>query len=166
MPDISDDKVTATTYPPADLYAEWCVGADERNIPISQYIIRMVEAGRQEINLDTLTSDSVQELRQQRTDLQQELARERRRVEQLEQQLHHTAQVDILEYIEKNPGATTPEIIQHVADTVPSRVASHLDVLEGDAIKHGDDGYHLQDTQGEIDTPSDVVSFIGAGVDG
>jgi predicted RNase H-like nuclease (RuvC/YqgF family) len=166
MPDISEEKAMATTYPPEDLYDEWCAEADDKNIPTSQFIIRMVEAGRQQIDLDTLTSDSVQELRQQRADLQQELNRERRRVEQLQQQRHHTAQADILEYIEDNPGATTPEIIQHIADTVPSRVASHLDILEGDTIEHREDGYHLHVAQDDLNTSSDVISFTRGEGDG
>lgn len=147
MPDISEHKTTATAYPPKDLYEAWCSDANERSIAISQYIIRMVEAGRKDVDVDELVTESVQELREQRADLQQELEEHRRRVEQLEQQLHQTAQVDILEFVEQNPGTTTPEIIQHIANTVPSRVASHLDILEGKGIKQREDGYYPHNSQ-------------------
>jgi len=142
MPDIGDDKATATTYPPESLYQGWCEEAEARGIPTSQYIIRMVEAARKDVSLDEAVSDSVQELRQQRQDLQAELERQRGRVQKLEEQLHHSEQVEILEYVEANPGAATPEIIQHVADTVPSRVASHLDLLQGEGIERREDGYY------------------------
>jgi hypothetical protein len=142
MPDIGDDKATATTYPPKSIYQGWCEEAETRSIPTSQYIIRMVEAARKDVSLDEAVSDSVQELRQQRQDLQNELDQQRRRVQKLEEQLHHSEQVDVLEYIEANPGVTVSEIIQHIADTVPSRVAGHLDLLQGESIERREGGYY------------------------
>jgi len=55
----------------------------------------------------------------------------------------HTSRSKIVSYVEDNPGARTPEITQRVADTVPGRVASHLDALEGQVIEQRVDGYYL-----------------------
>ena len=143
MPDISSDKTMAATYPPKALYDSWCQHAESLNMSTSQFIIRMVEAGRNQIDVEDVANESAQKLRQQRSDLQGELERQRDRVSKLEKQLHYTAQTDILEFVESNPGASAPEIIQHIANTVPERVASHLDLLEGDALEHRKNGYHL-----------------------
>lgn len=146
MPDLGSDTTTATTYPPESLYNQWADHAEDLDIPISQFLIRMVEAGRKQIDISTVADDSLQELRQQRADLRAEVERERQRVQELERQLYRTAQSDIVDYVEDNPGATTPEIMQHIADTVPARVASHLDALEEDKLDHRDDGFYLRDT--------------------
>lgn len=148
MPDINPDKTTATTYPPESLYESWISHADSLNQPISQFIIRMVEAGRKQANIQETTSASSRELRQLNADLERELKRQRTRNEELERQLHNTAQSEIISYIEKNPGATTPELIQRVADTVPGRVAGLLDLLEGEAIELQNDGYYLIESSG------------------
>lgn len=143
MPDLGSDKTMAATYPPEALYDSWSQHADSLNMSTSQFIIRMVEAGRKQIDVEGIANESAQELRQQRSDLQGELERQRDRVSKLEQQLHYTAQADIIDFVEANPGATAPEIIQHLANTVPERVASHLDLLEGDSLERRSDGYHL-----------------------
>lgn len=142
MPEISPDKTTAAAYPPELLYEQWRDHADELDMPISQFIIRMVEAGRKQINLEAVADDTHHELRQQRADLKTELERQRQRVKQLERQLHRTEHSDIIEFVANNPGATSPEIIQHIADTVPGRVATHLDTLEEETLDHRDDGYY------------------------
>lgn len=144
MPDISSEKATAVCYPPDELYKEWQQHATSLDISVSQYLIRMVEAGRKQVDFEDVAQQSVQELHSQYTDLQQELARQRQRNEKLEQQLHHTVQGEIIEFVKQNPGATTAEIIQNVADTVPGRVASHLDILEGDTLEARNNGYYCQ----------------------
>jgi predicted RNase H-like nuclease (RuvC/YqgF family) len=149
MPEISSDKTMAATYPPKTLYESWGQHADSLNMSTSQFIIRMVEAGRKQIDVDELADESAQELRQQRSDLQGELKRQRERVNKLEQQLHYTAQADIIDYVEANPGVATPKIIQHIANTVPERVASHLDLLEGDALERRTNGYHISDNDAD-----------------
>ncbi len=149
MPDLGPDKTMAVSYPPEELYEQWSQRAEEMNLPVSQFIIRMVEAGRKQLNLENVANDSLKELRRQRSDLQTELERERQRVQELERQLFRTAQTDIIDYIEDNPGSTTPEIIQHMADTVPSRVTSHLDALEGDLIVYREDKFYPKGTTSE-----------------
>ena len=145
MPDLGPNKTTAVTYPPKSLYGQWSDQADTLDMSISQYILRMVEAGRKNISMDDATSGSVGELLQQTADLKREIRRKEERIQDLERQLQHTSQAKIVSYIEDNPGAHTAEIMQKVADTVPGRVAGHLDALEGDVIVQRTDGYFLID---------------------
>lgn len=142
MPNISPDKTIVTTYPPQTLSDAWSEHADELDMAVSQFIIRMVEAGRKQVDIQETTSESIRELRQLNADLERELERQRARNEELERQLHNTAQSEVISHVEENPGTTTPELIQRVADTVPGRVAGLLDLLDGEAIKLQDDGYY------------------------
>ncbi|WP_226483098.1 hypothetical protein [Natrinema amylolyticum] len=146
MPDIASDKATAVTYPPQPLYDKWCQQADSLNMSISQFLIRMVEVGRKQVDLEDIAEESLRDLHNQVTDLQRELNQQRTRNQKLERQLHRTVHGEILDYVEDNPGVTTPEIMQYVADTVPSRVASYLDLLEGDELELRDGEYYLQET--------------------
>lgn len=97
--------------------------------------------------MDDAPGKSIRELRQQLVDLQQEVERQRERNQDLERQLQHTAPADIVTYVEENPGVTTPQIIQRIADTVPERVVGHLDLLEGDTLEIKDGAYYLQDSE-------------------
>ncbi|WP_336326469.1 hypothetical protein [Halovenus sp. HT40] len=148
MPDLGPNKTTAVTYPPESLYEQWSNHADGLDMAISQYMIRMVEAGRQNISMDDASSESIRELLQQKADLKREIQRKEQRIQDLERQLQHTSRSKIVSYIEDNPGARMPEITQTVADTVPGRVASHLDALEGELIKQQADGYYLDESDG------------------
>jgi len=152
MPDISQQKTIATSYPPQTLYDSWREHAESFDLTISQYIIRMVEAGRKQIDFQEITNESVEKLRRQHADLQRELDRQRTRNRELERRLHRTAQTEILDFVEQNPGVGTPRITQHVADTVPGRVASYLDVLEGDELVVREGGYHRRDADSETKT--------------
>jgi predicted RNase H-like nuclease (RuvC/YqgF family) len=131
------------------------------SLTTSQFLIKMVEAGRKQLDVDKNATESVRELRRQLTDLQRELERQRTRNEELERQLQHTVHSEITAYVRENPGATTPQIIQHIANTVPGRVAGHLDVLEGDTIRVSDGQYYPQKSDSEqtssqrIDNDSD-----------
>ncbi len=149
MPDISAQKITATCYPPESLYLKWKDHAERLDMSASQFLIRMVETGRKQIDVQESTNDSLRELRQQLTDLQRELNRQRTRNKELERQLQHTAHAEIVSYVEENPGATTPQIIQHIADTVPGRVVGHLDVLEEDTLEVEDGAYYLRNSDGK-----------------
>jgi predicted RNase H-like nuclease (RuvC/YqgF family) len=142
MPDLGPKKTTAATYPPKSLYEQWSEQAEDLEMSISQYMIRMIEAGRSNISMDEASSKSVSELLQQKSDLKRELQRKEGRIQDLERQLQHSAQSNIISHIKDNPGARTPEITQHLANTVPGRVAAHLDALEGKVIKHREDGYY------------------------
>jgi predicted RNase H-like nuclease (RuvC/YqgF family) len=143
MADLGPNTTTAATYPPETLYEQWSDQADALDMSISQFMIRMIEAGRKNISMEDASSESIRELLQQKSDLKRELQRKEERIQDLERQLQHTSRSEIVSYIEDNPGARMPEITQKVADTVPGRVASHLDALEGDLIEQRDDGYYL-----------------------
>lgn len=149
MPEVSDDTAVATTYPSEELYESWREHADELDLTTSRFILQMVEAGRKQITLDDVASSSLQELRRRNEELQRELERQRRRAERLEHQLNQTEHTDMVSFVEKNPGASTPEIIQHMADTIPGRVAGHLDVLEGDLLERREGGYYRIDEDSE-----------------
>lgn len=160
MPDTGDDTATVTTYPPNAVYETWKAHADELDQSISKFIVNMVEAGRKQIQMDDVATSSVQDLRRQRDDLQREVKRERKRVRELERQLHHSATAEINTFVTNNPGATTPEIIQHVADTVPVRAVSYLDLLEGDTLQHREDGYYPLDSavdEGQSDETAEAA---------
>lgn len=152
MPDTGPDTQMAAAYPSEALYQSWADHADDLDMKVSQFIISMVEAGRKQIQLDDAATSSVHDLRQQRDDLREELKRERGRVRELERQLHRSAITEIDSFVSNNPGATTPEIMQHIADTVPGRVASYLDLLEGDTLEQREDGYYPLDTDSSEET--------------
>jgi hypothetical protein len=69
MPDISQNKSVATTYPPEQLYESWREHADSLDLAISQYIIRMVEAGRKQVDLRKSTSDLSRQTQRQQSEL-------------------------------------------------------------------------------------------------
>jgi len=141
VPDIAPDKISAVSYPPESLYETWSEHADSLDLSNSQFIIKMVEAGRRNISMDDASTASIRELLKERADLEKEIQRQRERIDDLERQLQHSTQSEIVSFVAENPGAQTPDIIQHMANSVPSRVAGHLDALEGDAIERHEDGY-------------------------
>ena len=146
MPEIASEKIMAASYPPQELYDFWCDHADDLDMSVSQYIIRMVEAGRADICVEDGPSDSIHELLQEKATLKREIDRQRTRIEELEQQLEKTSQSELVSVVRDNPGIQTPEIIQHVADSTPVRVVSHLDALEGSVIEREGDQYYPLET--------------------
>lgn len=86
MPDISDEKKVVTTYPPEGLYEDWKDQADELDMAISQFVIRMVEAGRKTLvmDLDSEEERLVRDLQEENERLKSELAEYRVRVRELE----------------------------------------------------------------------------------
>jgi predicted RNase H-like nuclease (RuvC/YqgF family) len=142
MPEIADETVTAVCYPPESLYEQWDSHASQLDQTTSRFMIRMVETGRKEININNASTSSVREALQERANLKRELQQKRERIKDLERQLEFTPHSEITSFVTENPGVPTPEIMQHVADTVPNRVAGHLDMLEGSVIEYRDDGYY------------------------
>jgi len=153
MPDLGSDTVMASCYPSCSLYEQWEEHAAELDLSKSQYMIRMVEAGRKQLNVDESALSTNQELRQQLANLQNEVQRQQERNEDLERQLQQTTHTDICSFIDENPGSTTPQIIQHIADSVPSRVAAQLDALEGTHLRREGGQYYLTE-----DDDHDAVS--------
>jgi molecular chaperone DnaK (HSP70) len=109
---------------------------------MSEFIEAMVEAGMKKFSASVEPDETNQELREQRHELKTELDRTRNRIRELEDMVYHGERRTINRYVEDNPGATYDEIIQHVVDTVPSRVSTHLDDLEGGSLRYEEDGYY------------------------
>jgi len=75
------------TYPTEEQYEYWKRDADEMDIPMSEYVEIMVQAGRSKIQIRTETDSNRRSIREQRDDLKEELDHARRRIEQLENRL-------------------------------------------------------------------------------
>lgn len=84
MPELGDNKQMVVTYPSDALSDTWSEHADDLDMSVSQFIIKMVEAGRKQITIEEFAADSLRDLRQQRNALQNEVARQRERIEELD----------------------------------------------------------------------------------
>lgn len=139
---MAEETQAAMCYPRSDQYETWKERADEMDMSVSEFMTSMVEAGYKNFNLDVQPDRTNEELRRQRDDLKGELRDARRRIERLEDQLHNTEREVILRYIEDNDGATDDEIVQKLIDTTRSRVANHLDMMEGEHVVERASGYY------------------------
>lgn len=110
----------------------------------------MVEAGMKKFGASVEPDETNQELREQRNELKTELDRARDRIQELEDAVYYGERRMIKRYVEENPGAAYEEIIQHVIDTVPQRVTTHLDDLEGDELRYVDGGYYPAEIEGGV----------------
>lgn len=132
----------AMTYPTKPQYEGWKKDAADMDMSVSEWIQAMVEAGRKKFDAGVEPDETLQEVREHRNDLKEELDRARERIQDLENQLHHGEQAAIREFVEENPGATFDDITRHVIETVPERVNRHLDELEGDAVYADGEEYY------------------------
>lgn len=143
MANLRDDTQPAMCYPKSRQYKEWKNFAEEMGYEsVSRFMIDMVEAGYKQLNLSVENDEEVGDLRRQRNDLKEELDATRRRVEQLESQLYRSEKRSIEDYLEEQNGATFAEIVQHIIDDAPARVAQHLDEMAGTEIEHTDGQYY------------------------
>ena len=142
------DSRHAATYPSAQQYERWEDRADDPGMSTLEFIAAMVEAGMKKFDAAVEPDETNQELRAQRNRLKTELDRTRGRIQELEDAVYHGERRTIKRYVESNPGATYDEVIQHVIDTVPERVTTHLDDLEGDELRFEDGGYYPADNGG------------------
>lgn len=133
------------TYPTEDQHERWKEAAEANGVSLSQYIQDMVEAGQKKFDLTVESDEELQDLRRQRNDLRNELAHARDRINQLERQAHTTERDHIVQFIEDNPGATLPEIINHLIQNTDSRVAGHLTALVGERVREDDGHYYTLD---------------------
>lgn len=138
----------AATYPTEEQYQRWQDRANEMGMSTSEFIEAMVEAGMKKFSATVEPDETNQELRDQRRELKDELDHTRSRVRELEDMVYHGERRTIKRYVDDNPGATYDEIIQHVVETVPNRVTTHLDDLEGDALRQENGGYYLANGDG------------------
>jgi ElaB/YqjD/DUF883 family membrane-anchored ribosome-binding protein len=143
---MADSRHTAT-YPSEEQYQRWQDRADDLGMSMSEFMEAMVEAGMKKFDVSVEPDETNQELRQQRNELKTELDRTRDRIQELEDAVYHGERRTIKRYVEDNPGATYDEVIQHVIDTVPQRVTTHLDDLEGDELQYVDGGYYPAESE-------------------
>lgn len=144
---MGDDYKQAATYPSEEQYERWQDRADDMGMrSMSEFVEAMVEAGLKKFDAASVEPDETnRELRQQRNDLKAELDRARDRIADLEDAVYHGERQAIKEFVDANPGASYDEIIQHVIDTVPERVTTHLDDMEGEDLRVKDGRYYLRD---------------------
>ncbi|QIB74758.1 hypothetical protein G3I44_10955 [Halogeometricum borinquense] len=136
------DSHHAATYPSEDQYQRWQKRAEEMGMSMSEFMEAMIEAGLKKFSASVEPDETNQELRHQRNELKTELDRARDRIQELEDAVYHGERRTIKRYVEANPGATYDDVIQHVIDTVPQRVTTHLDDLEGEELRYEDGGYY------------------------
>ena len=134
----------AATYLSEEQYERWQARAEEMGMSMSEFIESMGEAGMKKFSATVEPDETNQELREQRRQLKDELDHARSRIQELEDMVYQGERRTIERYVESNPGATYDEIIQHIIDTVPSRVTTQLGDLEGDMLRYEDEGYYSE----------------------
>lgn len=139
----------AATYPTREQYIRWKNRADELGMSTSEFIEAMVEAGMKKFDASANPDETNRELRQQRDDLKSELDRARERNQDLEDAVYQGERQTIKEYVQANPGVPYDEIIRHVVRTVPERVTTQLDDMEGEELLFDDDRYYPTNSGGE-----------------
>ena len=136
MTELGDDTQAAMCYPSGQQYQQWKKWADERGYnSVSRFMIDMIEAGSKQIDFSVEYDDEPRELRRQRNDLKQDLDEARRRIDRPESQLYQGERQAIVDFLEeRTEGATFGEIVQHLVDDAPARVAGQLDRMEGEDV--------------------------------
>lgn len=144
---MGDDYKQAATYPSEEQYDRWENQCEELGMrSMSEFVEAMVEAGLKKFDTSNVEPDETnRELRQQRNELKAQLDRARERISDLEEAVYNSERREVKEYVAENPGATYDEIIQHLVETVPARVTTHLDEMEGDDLRVEDEQYYLRD---------------------
>ncbi|WP_267642066.1 hypothetical protein [Haloarchaeobius amylolyticus] len=143
MTNVGEDTQPTMCYPQKAQHAKWKQLADERGYKsLSRFIIQNVERGYKNLNLNLRNGSD--ELRKQRNDLKRELDQTRLRLQEVEEQLYRGERESVLEFLEhQSGGATFPELVQHIIDDAPVRVAELVDQLDGDEIEYVDGEYRL-----------------------
>ena len=146
---MSDSRHVAT-YPAEDQYHRWEEQADGLGMSLSEFVEAMVEAGLKKFEPTAEPDMTNQELRDQRDELKQELDHARNRIRELEDAAYHGERRTIKRFVEQNPGVGYDKIMQHVIDTVPQRVTTQLDELEGVEIQNTDAGYYPAESEDSL----------------
>lgn len=151
MTELSDDTKYAVCYPSVNQYEQWEDQAEQMGYnSVSRFMTEMVEAGYKQLNGSITYDEETGELRTQRNELKRELDSARERIEVLEQRLYRGERRAILEFLsQQDCGATFAEIVQHIIDDTPARVARVLEELEADKIESDGESYRL--AEGGID---------------
>lgn len=150
MTEVGDDTQPAMCYPKQPQYKQWKGRADEMGYEsVSRFMIEMIEAGHKQLDIAVAYDEDTMELRKQRNDLKRELDEARDRLRQLENQLYRGERRTILDFLENEGEATFPEIVQHVINDAPSRVARIIDEMDGDDIAVDDGRYRVAERDNE-----------------
>jgi chromosome condensin MukBEF ATPase and DNA-binding subunit MukB len=145
---MGNESHPTMTYPTEEQYERWEEKANELGMSMSEFVESMVEAGMKKFDVDVDPDETNQELRQQRNELQEELARSRDRIDTLETRLYTSEKAEIEKFVRQNPGATYDEIVQQVIDTAAGRVTTYLDEMEGDQLRTEDGTYYPRNGEG------------------
>lgn len=130
------------TYPTEQQRERWEEQAEEAGMSMSEFVQSMTEAGMKKFEIAVKPDETNGQLRQQRNELKDELDEKRDRIRTLEDRLHTGERKRIRQFIQKNPGVEYGDIVQHIINTVPSRVTAHLDEMESEGIYTEDGRYY------------------------
>jgi ElaB/YqjD/DUF883 family membrane-anchored ribosome-binding protein len=138
----SDGTTTVHTQikQPEGQKERWRERAGDHDATLSEFIRDMVESGMKPFVTEVERDESIEELREQRNDLRDELDHARRRIEDLEDQVYRSERAAIDEFISENPGVEFADVVQYTIDTAGERVGGHLDALAGDSIQYDPTG--------------------------
>jgi FtsZ-binding cell division protein ZapB len=145
MTEVGDDTKYAVCYPSESQYKQWERRADEMGYnSVSRFIVEMVEAGYSQISSTITYDEETSELREQRNELKRELDDSRERIDRLEEQLYRGERRTIIQFLDQQEaGASFADIVQHLIDDAPVRVAETLEQMEADQITSEDGTYRL-----------------------
>ena len=143
MTEVGEDTQPAMCYPHSQQYEEWQTRAERQGYnSLSRFMIEMVEAGSKEIEISVALDENESELRSQRNELREELREARNRIAELESKVYSGERQEIINFLaEHEDGASFPEIVQHLIDDAPARVAKQLDEMEGDELTRENNRY-------------------------
>ena len=145
MTELSEDTKFAACYPSVTQYELWEDQSEQMGYnSVSQFMIEMIEAGHKQLTSSITYDEETSELRAQRNELKRELDASRERIDQLEERLYRGERRAILRFLsEQEDGVPFAEIVQHVIDDTPARVAEILEEMESEQIESSDGNYHV-----------------------
>lgn len=146
MTEVGDETQPAMCYPHEDQYEIWKEQAEAMDYKsVSRFMIEMVEVGYKQMDLSVGYDEDTTELREQRNDLKRELDQTRERLQRLEEQLYRGERQAILDFLDDQAGATFAELVQHIIDDAPARVAHLIEEMDGDDIVLVDGEYYVRE---------------------
>lgn len=147
MTEVGEDTQPAMCYPHRQQYEEWQTRAERNGYnSLSQFMIEMIEAGSKEIEISVALDENQAELRSQRNELREQLRKARNRIAELEDEVYSGERQEILNFLaEQTDGATFAEIVQHLVDDAPARVAQQLDEMEGADLTRENNRYRTSE---------------------
>lgn len=147
MTEVGEDTQPTMCYPHQKQYEEWKKRAERNGYDsLSRFMIEMVEAGSKKIELSVAPDENHAELRSQRNELKEQLQTARDRIAELENKVYSGERQEITNFLAKKPdGATFAEIVQHLIDDAPARVAQQLDEMEGEDLTRKNNRYQTSE---------------------